>query len=347
MAHDNTDSVPEPGSHPDDSQVIELEPSTTSQGCVALPPETLYHIFRLIGPQDLIRLQAVRSMSPQWYTIPESRFFIQRCHVQVSKLFRAIIRDIAIWRTVYSTTRLPLPPGPFPWQSIHFLQRALVHSARIAHVWTAEPLTRISKKVFTGPRSIEDDRFKWVRGRWLIVSKNMKQLRSRDVETDSEQLLWDHGSFAYWAAASVMNPLGHFIYVAVHLGKGHLEDPVYVSCRHVGCMGLTMYFLHRKLLEFVVDDDTGHLSGPEMFDVPTWSLPREAFTPRIRVESGIAPYAYISLCSASKPRRSLVFDPRDRRFYKFPRFRTQLVESLHYMSTSRTSLIFFHARISS
>lgn len=115
----------------------------------------------------------------------------------------------------------------------------------------------------------------------------------------------------------------------------------------VGSMLLMMFFLHRKLLEFVVDDDTGYLSGPEMLDVPTWSFPREAFTPRIRVDSGIAPYAYISLCAASKPRRSLVFDPQHRRFYKFPRFRTQLVESLHYTSTSRTSLIVFHVRISS
>lgn len=57
----------------------------------------------------------------------------------------------------------------------------------------------------------------------------MKQLRSRDVESGSEQVLWDRGAFTFWAAASVMNPLGHFIYVAVHLGKGHLTDPVYVS----------------------------------------------------------------------------------------------------------------------
>lgn len=98
---------------------------------------------------------------------------------------------------------------------------------------------------------------------------------------------------------------------------------------------MTMFFLHRKLLEFVVNDDTGHLSGPEMLDVPTWSLPREAFLPRIRVDSGIGPYAYISLCSANKPRQSLIFDPQNRQFYKFPRFRTQLVESLYYTSTSR------------
>lgn len=57
----------------------------------------------------------------------------------------------------------------------------------------------------------------------------MKQLESRDVETGSQQLLWDHGTFAFWAAASVMCPVGHFMYIAVHLGKGHVTDPVYVS----------------------------------------------------------------------------------------------------------------------
>lgn len=102
-----------------------------------------------------------------------------------------------------------------------------------------------------------------------------------------------------------------------------------------GSMLLIMFFLGRKLLEFVVDNDTGHLTGPEILDVPTWALPKEAFIPRIRVDSGMAPYAYISLCSANKPRQSLIFDPRYRRWYKFPRFRTRLVERLHYTSTSR------------
>ena len=147
----------------------------------------------------------------------------------MSKLFHEFIHDPAVWRTLYCTVCLPLPSGPFPWQSTRFLQRALVHSAQLARAWTTEPLTLISEKVFTGPRSIEEDRFKWVCGRWLLVSKGMKQLRSRDVESGSEQVLWDRGAFTFWAAASVMNPLGHFIYVAVHLGKGHLTDPVYVS----------------------------------------------------------------------------------------------------------------------
>ena len=84
-----------------------------------------------------------------------------------------------------------------------------------------------------------------------------------------------------------------------------------------------------------MDNDTGHMSGPEVLDVPIWALPREGFIPRIRVDSGLAPYAYVSLCSANKPRHSLVFDPRNRRFYKFPRFRTQLVTSSQSTLTRR------------
>ncbi|KAG6377948.1 hypothetical protein JVT61DRAFT_14742 [Boletus reticuloceps] len=282
MTHNYSDSV-----QPDDLQLTKVEPTTISRGYIALPAETLHHILHFLGPLDLIRLQAV------------------------SKVFHEIIHDPEFWRTVYATASLPLPSGPFNWQSIHFLQRALVHSTRLARTWTTEPLTLISRKVFTGPRTVEDDRFKWVHGRWLIVSKDMKQLRSRDIETGSEQVLWDHGSFAFWAATWVMNSTGHFIYIAVHLGKGHVTDPV-------------------KLLEFVVDDDTEYLSGPEMIDVPTWALSPEAFIPRIRVDSGIAPYAYVSLCSTNKPRQSLIFDPRYRRFYKFPSFRTQIDLLLNY-----------------
>ncbi|KAF8126286.1 hypothetical protein EV363DRAFT_584455 [Boletus edulis] len=139
---------------------------------------------------------------------------------QVSKVFHEIIHDPNVWRTAYASARLPLPPGPFHWQSIHFLQRALVHSARLARTWTTEPLTLISRKVFTGPRTVEDDRFKWVHGRWLIVSKDMKQLRSRDIETGSEQVLWDHGSFAFWAATWVMNSTGHFSLHRCASGQG-------------------------------------------------------------------------------------------------------------------------------
>ena len=81
------------------------------------------------------------------------------------------------------------------------------------------------------------------------------------------------------------------------------------------------------MLEFVADEDTGHLSDPETFDVPVWALSREAFIPRVRIVSGFAPYVYISLDASQKPRQSLVFDPQRRQFYRFPRFRTRLVRS--------------------
>lgn len=122
-----------------------------------------------------------------------------------------------------------LVPSPGNWQSTRFLQRTLIHSARLGNTWTTEPLTLISSKRYTGLRLIDDDRFQWVCGRWLIVSKDMKQLRSRDVETGSERLLWDHGSFAHWGTTSVIIPQGRFIYVVVHLRRGHLAEPVYVS----------------------------------------------------------------------------------------------------------------------
>lgn len=161
----------------------------------------------------------------------------------MSKFFQAIIRDPAVWRTVYSTTRLPLPPGPFPWQSIHFLQRALVYSARLASTWITDPLTRISTKTFTGPRAVEHDRFRWVSGRWLLVSKDMKQIISRDIDTGLEQLLWDHGSFSGWAATSLMTPRAHIFCIVIHLHRGHLEDPVYVFCLARSPCRRCMYFV--------------------------------------------------------------------------------------------------------
>lgn len=62
MAHDNSDSV-HISLQTDNPQQTELQPATTSQSssCIALPAETIYHILRFLSPQDLIRLQAVRS----------------------------------------------------------------------------------------------------------------------------------------------------------------------------------------------------------------------------------------------------------------------------------------------
>lgn len=230
MARDNADYT-QLGSHLDDPQSTDVQPVTTSQGSTALPVETIYHILCLVGPQDLVHLRAVTFSLPLSPCVCRSRASLSHSTMsfQVSKLFREIIHEPAFWRTVYATARLPLPPGPFPWQSTHFLQRTLVYSARLANTWTTEPLTLISRKIYTGPRSIDEDRFQWVCGRWLIVSKDMKQLRSRDVETGSERVLWDHGSFANWGSTSVVISQGHFIYVAVHLGRGRLADPVYVS----------------------------------------------------------------------------------------------------------------------
>ena len=56
MAQDNFDSLPLDDPQPTDNQ-------PTSQACIALPAETIYHILRFLGPQDLIQLRAVRSTS--------------------------------------------------------------------------------------------------------------------------------------------------------------------------------------------------------------------------------------------------------------------------------------------
>ena len=93
--------------------------------------------------------------------------------------------------------------------------------------------------------------------------------------------------------------------------------------------------LCRTLLEFVVDDDTGNLSGPEVFNVPTWWLLREGFTPRLRIDKGLGPYTYISLDPTSSPKNSLIFDLRRRQFYKFPRFRTQSVCSFPHSELTK------------
>ncbi|KAF8548845.1 hypothetical protein OG21DRAFT_668942 [Imleria badia] len=148
---------------------------------------------------------------------------------------------------MYADAHLPRPPGPFSWQSIKFLQRTLVHSARLAQHWTSQPMnvfSRHSLRVPLGPSTWANE---WACERWLIICTGSRQLVSHDLYTGSEQLLcqWEDPWVSWSAASCLGSTRGHLLYVGLCAENGHSGDRV-------------------KLLEFRADDDSGHLSDPSL-----------------------------------------------------------------------------------
>ncbi|KIJ63035.1 hypothetical protein HYDPIDRAFT_113556 [Hydnomerulius pinastri MD-312] len=76
-----------------------------------LPVEIILMILRFLPVLDLIPL------------------------LRVCKLFRQLLMDDLLWRSLYKRTVILRPPGPFISQSTAFLRKTLISSARVARNW--------------------------------------------------------------------------------------------------------------------------------------------------------------------------------------------------------------------
>ncbi|KAF9236737.1 hypothetical protein BU15DRAFT_76698 [Melanogaster broomeanus] len=120
---------------------------------VTIPLEVICHILCFMSPRDIVRAR----------------------RLGVSKQLHDVTYDSEIWKTVYAnwSTRLPLPPGPFPSQSTQFLEHALVQSERLAQTWTSQPVKTISRVLPLEPDILPQDPVLWtvIRGRWLYLAR--------------------------------------------------------------------------------------------------------------------------------------------------------------------------------
>ncbi|KAF9235597.1 hypothetical protein BU15DRAFT_64694 [Melanogaster broomeanus] len=81
-------------------------------GCLEdLPLDIIYLILDYLSPLDVIALSGV------------------------AKCYRAVFNDRAIWRRLYRRSTLPLPHGPYDWQSASDLSHALVMTAMVQVNW--------------------------------------------------------------------------------------------------------------------------------------------------------------------------------------------------------------------
>ncbi|KAH0834257.1 hypothetical protein J3R83DRAFT_11613 [Lanmaoa asiatica] len=243
------------------------------------PAELVCQILCYTNPQDVVR----------WRT--------------VSKWFRAITRDSALWNGLYVNAHFITPPGPLPTVSF---ERALVQSARLAQSWTTQCLRTVSQVKIPFDGQITNDNL--IDGRWLIVCQLDRRFVLFDIDPNAEtrvtQVLWEQEEeITSW--------------VNCHATSGRGQYVVYVL--------LTTKLPQWTLLEFRLNAESGVLCDTVTLDVP---IPCRGYC---EIDRGRGPLAQSPfLCISPRlwvpnPYPYLVFDTRTRVFYEFPKFRVVLV----------------------
>ncbi|KIJ19575.1 hypothetical protein PAXINDRAFT_96861 [Paxillus involutus ATCC 200175] len=258
---------------------------------VTLPVEVICRILGFLSPREIICLRTI------------------------SKQFRDITYDSAIWKTVYANACLPHPPGPFPSQSTKFLEHTLLQSERLAQTWTSHPVKVISRVL--GPKlSMSQPEWSVLDGKWLVWREET-QILCHDFDTGSHQILWEGNLDLVYSGAgacSVTSVDGRRVYIALR-------------CTQPDQGGLPI----TQMLEFAVDESCS-LSAPVSVDVPF--LPRDV--PRSLVIS--ARWPFVCIYELAWESRIMVWDMRTRIFYAFPLFNSAL-DVVKVPKTKRPELI--------
>ena len=119
--------------------------------------------------------------------------------VQVSKWFRAITQDPALWKAQRENVPFVhsiLPPGTFPSQSTDSSERTIVRLTRLAQSWMTPSLRVLShiEIPFLGePKKYPNDTL--IAGRWLLVCQLDRRFVLYDTDADAEtrlpQIIWE------------------------------------------------------------------------------------------------------------------------------------------------------------
>ena len=156
---------------------------------------------------------------------------------QVSKWFRAITYEGALWRSLYTHAPFPRPPGPSPSQSQASLERTLLKSARLAQSWTTRPMREVSSLRIKLEEPLAHTPMKLISGRWLIGCQGARRFVLHDVDPSSKthvrQVLWEQEQPAVssWDVHSMSHVAGQsVVYVLLQMRQGS-PDQWYVSIR--------------------------------------------------------------------------------------------------------------------
>ncbi|KAG8215764.1 hypothetical protein J3R82DRAFT_7663 [Butyriboletus roseoflavus] len=261
--------------------------STRPASTVFFPYEIIFFILHFLKPREVIRLRLV------------------------SKQFNSVTHDARLWRTLYASSRLPRPAGPFPWQSTQFLEHVLIHSARVSRTWTSQPISVVSRvqgpRISTKPSPVSTS-FDFLFGRLFIWCEG-EQLLAQDLETGAGRLIWEAAEpISSLDACSLTFPDAERVFIALR----HVDEPIAQRTPI-------------KLLEFPLQNDVRPMLGPLTFemDLPEYAnFPLSASAPFLFFHGGIDRlFGHLY--------EPMVMDARTRATYRFPVFGSSLDAVIH------------------
>ncbi|KAH0834259.1 hypothetical protein J3R83DRAFT_11615 [Lanmaoa asiatica] len=226
---------------------------------------------------------------------------------QVSRWFRAITHDSALWNGLYANAQFFCPPGPLPTVSF---ERALVQSARLTQSWTTQCLRTVSQVKIPLYGQITNSNL--IDGRWLIMCQLDRRLVLFDTDDNAEtrvaQVLWEQEEkITSWVNCHATSEEGQYV---VHVLLS--TEPQQWT-----------------LLEFRLNAESGVLCDTVALEIPVSSPYYYPEINRGRGPLAQSPFLCIRLRSWSwvpDPTLELVFDTRTRVLYDLPKFRVVLDE---------------------
>jgi hypothetical protein len=221
---------------------------------------------------------------------------------------------------LYVNARLPRPPGPFPSQSVQFLQRTLLKSDRLSLSWTNQRMRGISCLEIE-PYSFPLHFPKVVDGRWLIDCESSgRTFVVHDLDSDSvtstRQILYQQDQTVHdWDVSSLTSIDGPVVYIVFNFKTPQGSfSPWYVIYPSPCQVRLSIFspLLPRKLLEFRVSNTSGQLYHLRSLDIPTRKFVQ------MRLHGGHGPFLYLRWYH-------LILDAETRELYRFHALGSALV----------------------
>jgi len=97
-------------------------------------------------------------------------FFTSANHSQVSSLLWHLLKDDLLWRTLYRSTKIVRPPGPFSSQHTTDLRKTLISTTRVSANWPPGPTKFEFMRSSTTSMVDPPNYCHLLKGRWLIAA---------------------------------------------------------------------------------------------------------------------------------------------------------------------------------
>ena len=138
-------------------------PKNRRIGLQFLPQEILLMISTCLPLLELVALSQVSE---------RTLFVASTNHQQTCRLLWHLLKDDLLWRTLYRSTQIVRPPGPFPAQCTMDLRKILISTARVASCWPPGPSEFNFRKNATVPMVDAPNYCFLLYGRWLIAANS-------------------------------------------------------------------------------------------------------------------------------------------------------------------------------